>query len=269
MSDQPAPPFGDVFGDGLFLGSAPAAATLGADSLAEAFTSAGAPAGAHVETGAPQPRFAGDTSQLAAEACWTLQELVVAPHIAEGSRPWAVLLQYEDVLRSRLSELGLVLKISREYGYAHTEQADDPSPRARVLLRARTLSLAASALALYLYLYLYNQYLSAPDDPVVETTDMIEHMLGYKPPGDTDEAGFVKRIRSAIRALEEVHVIRQVPGTSRYVIYPVITALLSAERVQALTAAYQAIAARGGADPADEAAGGKILGEADEESGDE
>jgi hypothetical protein len=265
MSDQHAPPFGDVFGDGLFLGSTPAAAALGADDLAEAFTSAGTPAGAHVETGAPQPRFVGDTSQLAADVSWTLQELVVAPHIAEGSRPWAVLLQYEDVLRSRLSELGLALKISREYGYAHTEQADDPSPRARVLLRARTLSLAASALALYLY----NQYLSAPDDPVVETTDMIEHMLGYKPPGDTDEAGFVKRIRSAIRALEEVHVIRQVPGTSRYVIYPVITALLSAERVQALTAAYQAIAARGGADPADEAAGGKILGEADGESGDE
>ena len=162
------------------------------------------------------------------------------PHIRAGaSRHWAVLLQHEEVLRSRLSELGLVLEINREHGYAFTRQGDDPSPHARTLLRARTLSLAASALTLYLY----NQYLLAPDDPVVETTDMIEHMLGYKPAEDTDEAGFVRKIHAAIRALDEAHVIKPVPGTSRYLIYGVITSLLSAERVEALTARYTAIAA--------------------------
>ena len=163
------------------------------------------------------------------------------------------------MLRRRLSELGLVLEISQEHGYAFTRQADDPSPHARTLLRARTLSLAASALMLYLY----NQYLLAPDDPVVETADMIEHMLGYKPPEDTDEAGFVRKIHAAIRALDETHVIKPVTGTSRYLIYGVITSLLSADRVEALTARYTAIAAgrksageRGKGPAADETAGG-------------
>ena len=53
------------------------------------------------------------------------------------------------------------------------------------------------------------------------------------------------------------------PGTSRYLIYGVITSLMSAERVEALTARYTAIAAgrksageRGEGAAADETAGG-------------
>jgi len=172
--------------------------------------------------------------------CWTLQELVAAPHVRQQSgKHWAVLIQHEDVLRSRLSELGLILEINRDHGYAFTRQGDDPSPHARVLLRARPLSLAASALTLYLY----GQYLAAPDDPVVETADMIEHMLGYKGPADTDEAGFVKKVHAAIRVLDDAHIIKPVAGTSRYLIYGVITSLLSADRVEALTARYKAVAA--------------------------
>jgi hypothetical protein len=241
MSDHSDPPFEDVFGDGLFPGGEQAGVTLAPDELEAAFTAtAGAAVGGHVETGSREPRFDGDTSQLPAQVCWTLQELAAAPHVRrQAGKHWAVLIQYEDVLRSRLSELGLVLEINRDHGYAFTQQGDDPSPHARVLLRARPLSLAASALALYLY----GQYLLAPDDPVVETADMIEHMLGYKPPADTDEAGFVKKIQAAIRALDEAHIIKPVQGTSRYLIYGVITSLLSADRVEALTARYKAIAA--------------------------
>ena len=186
------------------------------------------------------PRFSGDTSELPPEACWALQELIAAPHVLEQSRGhWPALLKYEDELRSRLSELGLRLEINHEHGYAFTRQASDPSPHSRTLLRARTLSLAASALALWLY----NQYLIAPEDPVVEEPDMVDHLLGYKPPSDTDEAGFVKRARTAIRSLEEAHLIRAIPGTSRYLIYPVITSVLSAERVAVLTARYRELAA--------------------------
>ena len=132
-----------------------------------------------------------------------------------------------------------MLEVNRERGYAFTRQASDPSPHSRTLLRARTLSLAASALALWLY----NQYLIAPDAPVVEESDMIDHLLGYKPPADTDEAGFTRRARAAIRSLEEAHLIRSVPGTGRYLVYPVITAVLSAERVEVLTARYRELAA--------------------------
>jgi hypothetical protein len=169
-----------------------------------------------------------------------LQELVAAPHISEdkSKKHWPVLLQFEDILRSRLSELGLILEINRDRGYAFTRQAEDPSPHSRVLLRIRTLSLTASTLALYLY----NQYLVAPDEPVVETSDMVEHMLGYKPANDTDEAAFEKKIHAAIRLLDEAAIIKPVIGTNRYVIHGVITAILTGERVEALEARYRALA---------------------------
>jgi hypothetical protein len=239
MTDPPDLPFDVIFSDDGPLSVGGQAAALAPDDLAEVFTaSAGSRVGGHLDIGPGQPRFDGDTSELPPAVCWTLQELLAAPHIRAGvGRHWTILQQYEIVLRSRLSELGLVLEINQEHGYAFTRQGDDPSPHARTLLRARTLSLAASALTLYLY----NQYLLAPDDPVVETADMIEHMLGYKPAEDTDEAGFVRKIHAAIRALDEAHVIKPVPST--YLIYGVITSLLSADRVEALTARYTAIAA--------------------------
>ena len=238
---EPAPlSFDDVFGDGVFPAGDLSSPEVSSADLAEVFAKDdGTHVGSHLGSLAPRPRFDGDTSQLPPEACWTLQELVAAPHVREESKKhWPVLLQYEDVIRSRLCELGLILEINREHGYAFTRQAEDLSPHARTLLRARTLSLAASTLALYLY----NQYVISPDDPVVETADMIDHMLGYKPADDTDEAGFQRKIYAAIKSLEEAAIIKPVTGTTRYIIYGVITAILSAERVEALDARYKAIA---------------------------
>ena len=79
-------------------------------------------------------------------------------------------------------------------------------------------------------------------EPVVETADMIDHMLGYKPAHDTDEAGFQRKMQTAIKSLEEASIIKPVPGTTRYIIYGVITAILSAEHVAALDDRYKAIA---------------------------
>lgn len=247
-SNDSGPSSEAVFADDLLPVGQAVAAPLDPRALARVGSG---PLGAVAEPGSG-PRFDGDTSELPPEACWALQELIVAPHVLEqprgvnghgvnghGNGHWAALLRHEERLRSRLSELGLLLEVNRERGYAFTRQAGDPSPHSRTLLRARTLSLAASALALWLY----NQYLIAPDDPVVEESDMVDHLLGYKPATDTDEAGFTKRARAAVRALEEAHLIRAVPGTSRYLIYPVITAVLSAERVAVLTVRYRELAA--------------------------
>ena len=74
---------------------------------------------------------------------------------------------------------------------------------------------------------------------------MIDHMLGYKPPDDTDEAGFAGRFTPRSGPWTRRTVIKPVPGTSRYLIYGVITSVLSAERVEVLTARYRELAAGG------------------------
>lgn len=239
MNDTPEPSFETIFDDAAFPAvSDPMPAPADGD-LARVFGGDdGVPAGAHVDGAERPPRFDGDTGQLPAEACWALQALVAAPHVSEqATKHWAAVRQYEKVLRSRLSELGLMLEINREHGYAFTYQADDPSPHSRTILRTKTLSLAASTLCLYLY----NQYVVAPDAPVVETADMEEHMLAYRRPDDTDDAAFQKKSRTAIKTLEEAAIIKPVKGTSRYIIYGVITSILTAERVEVLGARYKAI----------------------------
>jgi hypothetical protein len=239
MSDAAQPSFEDVFGEAFLSDEEVAPSGLTSADLEEVLATADNRHVGQVTAPGFSPRFDGDTSQLPPEACWTVQELITAPHVREESRRyWSALLQHEDILRSRLSELGLILEINREHGYAFTRQASDPSAYSRTLLRAKTLTLAASALALYLY----NQYLMAPEDPVIETSDMIDHLLSYKPPDDTDEARFTERTRKAIQSLADLHVIKPIPGTERYLIYGVITSLLSAERLAALDARYRAIA---------------------------
>lgn len=197
------------------------------------------PVGGHVDSGARRERFDGDTSALPAEVCWALQELVAAPHVTDKARRhWPIVLQYEEVLRSRLAELGLILEINHEHRYAFTRQADDPSPHSRSLLRTKTLSLAASALALYVY----QQYMIASGDPVVAVSDMVDHMMAYKRADDTDEAAFQKRVLGAVKSLEDAAVIKQIRGTDRYLVYSVITSVLTADRIDALRGRYLAIA---------------------------
>lgn len=240
MSDTTDPMFADVFGNEISGDGAEVSpeAPVRLDPQA-VFSGDDAHAGSHVDDGDRSARFDRDTSELAPELCWTLQELVSAPHIAERSRSWPVVLQYEERLRSRLSELGLLLEVNREFRYAFTRQADDPSPRSRTILRAKTLSLAASALALYLY----RLYVVSPDDPIVDRADMIDHMMAYQPADDTDEVRFRERINAAIKLLDDSAIIKPVRGNNdRFTIYGVITAILTAEQVAALEARYRAIA---------------------------
>lgn len=237
MPDADEPRFAEIFGDDAVPDVASTSVTLEPGDVFgdEDQTSVGS----HVDSGDRPPRFDGDTSQLPAEVCWTLQELVAAPHISEKAKKhWPVVLQYEHQLRSRLSELGLVLEINHEYRYAFTRQADDPSPHGRTILRTKTLSLAASTLLLYLY----HQYLLSPADPVVDTAEMIDHMAAYKRPDDTDEAAFVKKIRAAIRQLKDASIITPIEGTSRYLIFGVITSIVTAEQVEVLEQRYKALA---------------------------
>jgi hypothetical protein len=201
--------------------------------------SAEAPAAVVDDEGSVAPRFDGDTSQMPPEACWALQHLVTRPHLSKGNGAhWAAIAAFEDLLRSRLNELGLLLIVDHDRGYAYTKQAEDPHPRSRRLLRAKTLNLAASALMLFLY----QQYMASSDYPVVTHSEMIDHMSLYRSSGDTDEAGFVAKIETAIGTLTEVALLRRLEEGDRYLIHGVIASLLDSVQLEALRERYLAVA---------------------------
>ncbi len=185
------------------------------------------------------PRFDGDTSQLPTPVCYALQELIAAPHVSARSKNWAAIEAHEEILRSRLSELNLVLEINRDTRNAFTRQVSENDPRQRNLLRAQSLSLAASVLALFLRL----KHLSSPDETcVVDRTEMIDHLVSFRPARDTDEAGFLRKADAAINQLETRRLIRQVGSSDRYAVAGVIASLLTPEQVDTYTAAYRDLA---------------------------
>ena len=185
------------------------------------------------------PRFDGDTSALPNSVCYARQELIAAPHVSSRSKNWAVIEAEETLLRSRLSEVKLLLEINRETKHAFTRQVSENDPRQRNLLRAQSLSLAGSVLALFLRL----KHLSSPDETaVVERQEMIDHLLTFRPARDTDEAGFVKKADAAINQLETRRLIRRVGTSDRYAVHSVIASLLTPEQVDLYTAAYRDLA---------------------------
>src|SRR5699024_11196268 len=108
----------------------------------------------------------------------------------------------------------------------------------RKLLRTDTLNHAASTLLLHLY----QQYLVSAGDPIVDTDDLVEHILTYKPASDTDSAGFEKKVHAAIRRLERAWVITRINNTHRFVINPAVTSLVTPDQLETLEQRYRAIA---------------------------
>lgn len=193
-------------------------------------------------SGPVTPRFEGDTSELPAPVCYALQELISAAHVSGRSRNWRAIEANEAVIRSRLSELNLVLELDVERRYAFTRQVADADPRQRTILRSSTLTLAASVLVLFLR----QKYLTSVDESTtVDRAEMVDHLMTYKPARDTDEAGFARRIDAAINVLENRKVIRAIPGTDRYLVHGVIAALLTPETIESYTQAYRRLAGDG------------------------
>lgn len=236
MPDRPNRRFSDIFTQPVDPGPSMSRANT-VDYLGDLVNDPHQAVGTHIPKDV-QPRFDGDTSGMPAEACWALQALVTAAYVDTDTKThWSAVLHYEQQLRSRLSELGLVLHIDHDREYAFTRQADDPSPHSRKVLRAKTLKFAPSVLALHLY----QRYVTSPDDPIVDTDEMVDHMMTYKPADDTDEAGFRKKALTAIKALDDAAILKPIKDTNRYRIHGVITAVLTADQIEALQARYAAI----------------------------
>ena len=97
------------------------------------------------------PRFDGDVSAMPDRACWALQNLLTRRHVSGDRNPqlWAWVTEYQDVLRSRLSELDLRLRLVDELQVAFVEQAGYDSRWGRKILKRETIHTYDAILALH------------------------------------------------------------------------------------------------------------------------
>jgi len=189
--------------------------------------------------------FSGDVGELPLDTRRALVQLLSGPSLdgQRHSKLWPVLMRDEAVIRKRLADLFLELVIDRDLQVAFTRQFDSGDLEIPTLLRRAQLTFIDSVLLLYLRQQLA-QAASHGGRAVVSKTDIVEHLSLYDRQGNTDRAGFDKRVYASIEKIKKYNIIQRIRASDdRFEVSPTLKLLFSAEEIQALTALYQRMAA--------------------------
>jgi len=189
--------------------------------------------------------FIGDTGELPLDTRRALVLLLSGPFL-DGERHtklWPVLLRDEDVIRRRLADLFLELMVDRDLQVAFTRQADTGDLEVPRLLRRAHLTFIDSILLLYL-----REQLTRAEThngrAVVSRDDIIENLSLYDRTGNTDKAGFTKRIDASIEKIKKHNILQKIRASdNRFEVSPALKLLFSAEEIISVTKLYQRMAA--------------------------
>jgi len=188
--------------------------------------------------------FIGDTGRLSLDTRRALVQLLSGPSL-DGQRHtklWPVLLRDEVVIRRCLAEFFLELVVDRDIQVAFTRQADTGDLEVPRLLRRAHLTFIDSILLLYLRDQL-TQAESHSERAVVSRDEIIEYVSMYERTGNTDKAGFTKRIDASIEKIKKFNILQRIRASdNRFEVSPALKLLFSAEEILALTKLYQRMA---------------------------
>jgi len=191
--------------------------------------------------------FTGDTGELELDTRRALIQLLLGPSL-DGRRHtklWPVLMRSEKIIRNRLSDLFLELVIDRDMQVAFTRQAETGELEVPSLLRRAPLTFIDSVLLLYLRHQLTRAE-SHGERAVVSKEEIVDYFSVYEKTGNTDKAGFAKRIHASIEKFKERSILQKIRASEdRFEVSPTLKLLFSAEEIQALTKLYQRMAAGG------------------------
>ncbi len=207
-----------------------------------------APLPSHPDTTQPQDSenalFTGDTGELSLDTRRALVQLLSGPSLDGKRHPklWPILIKDESIIRRRLAELFLELVIDRDLLVAFTRQADTGDLEVPRLLRRAQLTFIDSILLLHLR-HRLTQAESQGERAVISTDEIVEYLSLYERTGNTDRAGFTKRIHAAIEKIKKHSILQKIRASDdRFEVSPTLKLLFSAEEIQALTRLYQRMA---------------------------
>ncbi|GHS86125.1 hypothetical protein AGMMS50218_05400 [Actinomycetota bacterium] len=195
--------------------------------------------------------FEGDRGLLPAEVRHTLVRILTSRFVDGTRNPglWSRVQRHEEILVSRLHDLYLELVIDRRRQVAFTQQIELGEDVPVLLRKEKPMTLPAAILLLHLRQE-YDRGAVEGRDVVVEQQDLLDHLEVWKDVDDQNPASFRKRCESAIATVRERGILVQLTE-DRYRISGVIHALLTAEKIDAMTAAFEEIAAGGRPQPDD------------------
>lgn len=135
--------------------------------------------------------FPGDTGVLPMKVRTALVRLLKGPYVDGGrdEKLWTTLLDNQEILRSRLSELFLSLQLDHERKIAVLRPVDPEviggSARSSILRQQRALSRVETIVLLRLRLLL-DRHIAAQTDPTITREEIADLVAHYQPAGQQD-----------------------------------------------------------------------------------
>lgn len=186
--------------------------------------------------------FEGDEGGLEFSQRRALVALLKQRFISARTHPrdWAVLVDHERVLRSRLNDLFLDLVVDRSREVAWKRQAtSETGGRFPTLLYDAAWSREETLVLVHLRDRLRAGLAGGDARVFVDREDIVEYVASFRPAHATDEAGDEKRARNAVVSVVKSGLLIGAAGDDRYEISEAVEPLLPLELMQELLEALQ------------------------------
>ncbi|WP_422934442.1 DUF4194 domain-containing protein [Sinomonas sp. P47F7] len=197
--------------------------------------------------------YDGDTGVLALRVRQALVRLLKGPYLDGGrdERVWTTLLDSQDVLRSRLSELFLTLRIDHERKIAVVRPVDPEllgtASRSTILRQQRALSRVETILLLRLRLLL-DRHSTAQTEPTVTLEELSDVVAHYQPADQHDALRDADTVGRAVQKLQARKLLLPTALDDVFLISSALPLALPFENIGDISRHLEAVAESGGTD---------------------
>lgn len=181
--------------------------------------------------------FEGDTGGLNLAQRKTLVTLLKHRFVTAAKQPaeWRVLLDSEELLRSRLNDLFLDLYIDRNRQVAFKRQAvPEAGGRFPTLLHDNAWGREETILLIFLRTRFRSERNDGAEDVIVDRDELLERVAQFRPAHATDASGDQRKTENAIDALKRTGILVKTSDEHRLLVSPVIEVLLPVEKLRQL-----------------------------------
>lgn len=195
----------------------------------------------------PEGCFAGDRGVLEPEVRRLLVRLLTRRFLLAERNPreWAVLMDNQQVIESRLHDLFVRLVVDPERGVAYKQQVRIDDMDVPILLRDDPYTRAETLVLVYLRTVYQRESVAGESSARVDVEEVEQTVLSYFGETDGSIARRQKEIRGALGRLRQEGLIDE-ETEGRYRISPLVEIVLSAERLRELNDWLTKQAAAGG-----------------------
>lgn len=185
----------------------------------------------------PDVLFPGDRGVLDADVRRVLARLLKRRFLlaARNRDDWAVLIDNQQVIESRLNDIFLRIVVDHDRGAAYKEQVRSDELQIPILLKDDAYSRAETLVLVHLRVIYQRESTAGEPSARVDIEDIEQTVLTYFSEADGDTARRQRAIRNAIERLRNDGIVEE-ESEGRYRITPLVEIVLSSERMHGLSA---------------------------------